>query len=334
MGELVKRGKKLELLPTGSTLLNLACADNPFGGYGMGSIVNLVSDSDVGKSILAMTCLADTASKRAYDEYRLIYIPVEPLNFNIEKLFGKRLVDRLEQCPFEIIEEFYRNMMKWCSDRRSFICVLDSYDAIGIQEEVEKGEKEANRKKDPKKEEGVGYEAAKKTKHLKAILRQADSDLRKSKSLLIVISQVIQNMEPGMFKPKFAITGGQPMKHWPLHRIMLKNFKPIMKRDRRIGTHVIAEVFKNHLTGKRREVQFPVYYDYGIDDLSSCVNFLIDEKHWKSDAPEINYRGEMKTESIVKHIEDGNFYQELYKTVYRVWNEIEEDLKLERKPRF
>ena len=62
--ELIKRGKKLDLLPTGSTLLNLACADSPFGGYSMGSIVNLVSDSDVGKSILAMTTIADIAARK------------------------------------------------------------------------------------------------------------------------------------------------------------------------------------------------------------------------------------------------------------------------------
>jgi RecA/RadA recombinase len=335
MAELVKRGTKAsELLPTGSTLLNLACADSPFGGFSMGSIVNLVSDSDVGKSILAMTTLADIASKPAYDHYRLIYIPVEPLNFNINKLFGKKLLNRLEQHPFETIEEFYVNLMKWCSERRSFICVLDSYDALSVKEETDKAEAASKRKKGPTKDDGVGYEQAKKTKLLKAVLRQADSDLKKSKSLLIVISQVIQNMDPGMFKPKFIITGGQALKHWPLHRVMLKPLKPIKVRERRIGAYVEAEVFKNHLTGKRREVVFPIFYDYGVDDLSSCVNFLVDEKHWKNyNCTELNFNCST-TQEVVEHIEKNNLHQKLFITVAKVWNEIEEELKLHRKPRF
>ena len=336
--ELIKRGKKLDLLPTGSTLLNLACADSPFGGYSMGSIVNLVSDSDVGKSILAMTTLADIASKKAYDHYRLIYLAVEPLNFDIEKLFGKKLLDRIEILSYETIEEFYVNFMKWNSERRSFVCVLDSYDALSVKEEVEKGKAASKRKAGPTKDDNMaGYDQAKKTKQLKTLLRFAKTDLPKSKSLLIVISQVIMNMEQGLFKAKYIVTGGQPVKHFPMHRIWLKPMKAITVRERAIGRYVLAEVFKNHLTGKRREVIFPIFYDYGVDDITSCVTFLADEKYWKDGkdgivCPELNCTGTIK--EIVKHIEDHNQYQELYRAVTKQWNEIEEALKLDRKPRF
>jgi RecA/RadA recombinase len=338
MGELIKRGKKLDLLPTGSTLLNLACADSPFGGYSMGSIVNLVSDSDVGKSILAMTTLADIASKKAFDHYRLIYVAVEPLNFDVARLFGKKLLYRLEILSYETIEELYVNFMKWMSERRSIVVVVDSYDALSVKEEVDKGKAASKRRAGPTKDDNMaGYDQAKKTKQLKTLLRFAKTDLPKSKSLMIVISQVIQNMDPGMFKPKFIVTGGQPIKHFPLHRVWLKPQKSIEVRERRIGTYVLAEVFKNHLTGKRREAIFPIFYDYGVDDLTSCVTFLVDEKHWKDTAqgivcPEINVTG--KIPAIVKHIEDNNLFQDLYRTVTRVWNEIEEELKLNRKPRF
>jgi RecA/RadA recombinase len=344
--ELIKRGKKLDLLPTGSTLLNLACADSPFGGYSMGSIVNLVSDSDVGKSILAMTTLADIASKKAYDHYRLIYVAVEPLNFNVELLFGKRLKARLEVIIFETIEELYVAFMKWMSERRAMVLVVDSYDALSVKEEVKKGEAAAKRKAGPTKDDNMaGYDSAKKTKQLKTLLRFAKTDLPKSKSLMIIISQVIQNMEPGMFKQKYVITGGQPIKHFPLHRIWLKPEVPIEVMGCRIGRLVRAEVFKNHLTGKHRDVVFPIFEQIGVDDLASCVGFLIDLKYWKDkiiiigdkktsgiNCPELNFQG--TTKEIVKHIETNNLYQELYRTVTKVWMAREEELKLDRKPRF
>lgn len=343
MAELIKRGGKLELLPTGSTLLNLACAGSPFGGYSMGSIVNLVSDSDVGKSILAMTTMADIATKKAYDHYRLIYLAVEPLNFDIEQLFGKKAKERIEVMLLETIEEVFVHFMKWCSERRSFVCVVDSYDALQVQDEVKKGKEASKRKAGPTKDDNMaGYDSAAKTKKLKTFLRFAKTDLPKSKSLLIVISQVIQNMEPGMFKPKFIVTGGQPIKHFPIHRIWLKPVKDIDVLGRRIGRRVRAEVFKNHFTGKHREAEFPVYEQLGVDDLGSCVDFLVDEKHWKESTkkgetgitcPELNFTGE-SVKDIIKHIENNNLYQELYRTVTKKWQEIEEALKLDRKPRF
>jgi RecA/RadA recombinase len=339
MGELIKRGKKLDLLPTGSTLLNLACADSPFGGYSMGSIVNLVSDSDVGKSILAMTTMADIASKKAYDHYRLIYIAAEPLNFDTKKLFGEKLLTRLEVHLLESIEEVYVFLLKLYADRRAFVCVIDSYDALQVKEEIKKADKASKRKDGPTKEDTLaGFDPAKKTKHLKTILRHAKADLPKVKGLLIVISQVIMNMEQGLFKAKYVVTGGQPIKHFPIHRIWLKPEKPIERRGRHIGRYVRAEVFKNHLTGKRRDVSFPIFYDYGVDDLTSCVTFLVDEKYWKDGkdgikCPELDFVGKDIAE-IVKHIEDKNKLQELYRAVTKLWNEIEEELKLNRKPRF
>jgi len=339
--ELIKRGKKLDLLPTGSTLLNLACADSPFGGYSMGSVVNLVSDSDVGKSILAMTTLAEIASKKAYDHYRLIYVAVEPLNFDVSILF-RSLVGRTEVMVFETIEELYVAFMKWMSERRALVIVVDSYDALSVKEEIKKGEAASKRKAGPTKEDNMaGYESAKKTKHLKTLLRFAKTDLPKSKSLMIIISQVIMNMEQGLFKQKYVITGGQPIKHFPLHRIWLKPEVPIEVKGCRIGRIVRAEVFKNHLTGKHRDVTFPIYEQIGVDDITSCVTFLIEQKSWKEktvdkksgiNCPEINFWG--STKEIVKHIENKNLYQELYRAVTKVWLEREQELKLDRKPRF
>ena len=61
------------LIPTGSTLLNCACADNPWAGYGLGKLVNLIGDSSAGKTFLALTCLADACLLDRFNDYRIIY---------------------------------------------------------------------------------------------------------------------------------------------------------------------------------------------------------------------------------------------------------------------
>jgi RecA/RadA recombinase len=47
-----------DLIPTGSTHLNLACSENPFGGFRKGRIVNIIGDSDTAKTYECLTSAA------------------------------------------------------------------------------------------------------------------------------------------------------------------------------------------------------------------------------------------------------------------------------------
>ena len=66
-----------DLLSTGSTLLNLACSENPFGGFLKGKYYLLVGDSDSGKTFLSMSCFAEAMIQKPFKNYRLIYDYVE-----------------------------------------------------------------------------------------------------------------------------------------------------------------------------------------------------------------------------------------------------------------
>ena len=78
-----------DFIPTGSTLLNCAISDDPFGGFKIGKIANLVGDSSAGKSMLAVTCLAEVAMYSRFDQFRLIYDePEAAMEFNMNHLFG------------------------------------------------------------------------------------------------------------------------------------------------------------------------------------------------------------------------------------------------------
>ena len=112
----------------------------------------------------------------------------------------------------------------------------------------------------------------------------------------------------------------------------------IKSRDRVIGSNVKVKVTKNKLTGKQRSVQFPIYYDYGADDLGSCIDFLVDDGYWskKGDkiiAKEIGMEGTRK--KLIVDIEGGvGAAQRVYETTQTCWQEIEASLKLDRKPKY
>ena len=63
----IKKGDSL--LSTGSTMLNLALTDNPYGGYPKGCLVNVVGDSSSGKTFLCLNTLAEAVCSSAFEKY-------------------------------------------------------------------------------------------------------------------------------------------------------------------------------------------------------------------------------------------------------------------------
>jgi hypothetical protein len=118
--------------------------------------------------------------------------------------------------------------------------------------------------------------------------------------------------------------------------VRLNRISTLKSKDRKIGTNVKAEVIKNKLTGKEREAEFKIYYDYGIDDVSACVDFLCKE-HWPKvkaqswKAEELGVEGSKAT--IIDFIEQENAEKEMRELVGRAWNKIEESLRLDNRKR-
>jgi hypothetical protein len=105
---------------------------------------------------------------------------------------------------------------------------------------------------------------------------------------------------------------------------------------RMIGVRIKVKISKNKMTGKVREVEFPIYYDYGIDDIGSCITFLNSEKHWpgkqKIDAKELGLN--TTRAALIAKIEKGGLEDDVKDVVEEVWIDVEESLKLNRKPKY
>jgi len=321
------------LIDTGSTLYNLANSDLPDGGFKMGRISNLIGDSNTGKSVLALTCLAECSYDKRFDKYQLINDDAEfAHNFNVKRMFGKRAKERIRFRSSRTIEEFYNNVIILLRGD-PFILVLDSLDFLKGAEEADRAEDRA----DGKKISGTyGMERA---KTLTEMLRIVRDTIATKESFLLVVSQTKKTIGFGsMFTPKYR-TGADALKFASCQETWLSHIKEIKGKGQKItiGNMVGLKNTKNKLTGKKRSIIFPVYDQIGVDDIGSMIDFVCEEGLWKPEGQRYNashFKITGTKEKLIKYVEDERKVGTLRKITKEAWDMREENLLMDRKPRF
>lgn len=351
---------------TGSTLLNLACTDTPDLGFLKGGYYYLVGDSTSGKTWLSLTCFAEASISKAFRNHRLIFDDVEGgALMDMERYFGKAVAERIETPSIskkgvpvcsESIEDFYYNIQDVIDDGRPFIYVLDSQDAL----DSKAAKKKFQERKDAAEsgEETTGSYGDGKAKFHSEHLRHVLSGLRKRKSILIIIGQTRDNL--GRSFDKKTRSGGRALRFYARLEIWTSVLGKITKRargkERTVGVQCLAEVKKNRVTGKigkDRSVIVPIYYGFGIDDVGSCVDFLIEEGHWrkvkrKNDSSEAEDDGKKKRSiydakellfqgtrnEIVSYVEEEGLENKVRQATAKLWQDIETECLPNRKRRY
>lgn len=324
-----------KLIPTSSTLLNLALSDDPYGGFILGTINNIIGDSSAGKTFLMLSIFAELTYDKRFANHDLDYDePEAALAFNIPKLFGERVEERINTDYVSgSVEEFHDNVMgkldegteKKKKEVTPFVYALDSLDAICTEDEIDR---------DIRK----GTFGGQKPKLISEILRKIVQNIKKSDSAVFIISQTRDNIGVS-FGSKKTRSGGKALKFFCTHELWMAVEGTIKRKERPVGVDVIVKISKNKLTGKLRKVRFPIYYDYGIDDTASCIDFLIEEKVWTEVKSVINTKGYFATEPINRHkliamIEDENKKSDLVDLVAKTWHDIESSIATDRKPKY
>lgn len=341
------------LIPSGSTMLNLACSDNPFGAFALGRIVTLPGGSASGKTMLMLTMLAECANDKRFDDYNLIYDDAEETcdGFDIKYLFGNKLIGRIISPRYDLntnplhsetIQDFKVNILNRIKEGESFIYILDSLDSLSSNEELEREYKQALIKaKNPDAvKELKGSFKTEKAKAIGETLRMINNQLKYTNSALFIVQQERANIGV-TFGPTKTTSGGMAPFFYSSHQVWLNSKKPIVKevkkQKREIGHSIVAKVKKNKITGKLRNVEFDISYDYGLDDLSSCIDFLISTGHWKKTDQRINAHDIDLSENksnLIEKIESKKLQNEVQVIANITWLEIEESLKSDRERRF
>lgn len=342
-----------DFLSSGSALLDLACANRINGAFPKGKYIFIVGDSESGKTFVCMTIFAEATRNKNFKKYRLIYDNIEDgALMNFAEYFGEDVAERVEPPEgttanptySETVERFYYNLED-ATKSGPCIYILDSMDALVCKADLKKFAK--MKIADRKKESETGDFGLAKAKLNSSYLRQARGWLKKSGSILFIISQTRDNINQVGYGNTKTRAGGRALKFyatlelWTSVREQL--YKDVRGKRRQVGMLAQIDVRKNRVHGTKRKVYLPILHSYGIDDIGSCIDWLIDEGHWKVGAakgikgkvvraPEFDFVG--KRAELIRTIEKEEDEPTLRLLVQKVWNEIEEACKSKRKSRY
>ena len=344
------------LIPSGITLLNCACSDNPKGAFAKGSINTLPGKSASGKTILALTMLSACAVMPEFDDYELVLDDGEEAqSFDLDYLFPV-LVKRLKAPRYnnedpihsDTVEDFESNVLLRCKKKEKFIYVMDSLDALSSTAELEREYKNAikNAKSSEEKEKAKQSYGTEKARIISQTLRMVNGKIKNSDSSLFIIQQTKQNLgKIFKYQPDWITSGGEAPFLYSFHRIYTNSISSHTDESRnikhKIGGKTQAQVIKNKLNGKKRTIEFDIYEDLGIDDLAANIDFLKKTEEIKMKPggymvlSEILGEEKMYRSDLITFIEKNNLESDIQKIVGRVWNEIEKNIRLsDRKRRF
>lgn len=339
-------------LGCGSTLLNLACTGCADVAFVKGEYNFFVGDSDSGKTFICANTLAEAANNPAFDDYRLVFDNVEGgLRMDVKRLFGQRLLDRLEAPRYRdgqpvyssTIEEFYFHLFG-CLDLGPVVYVLDSMDGLSSKDEEAKTAEQMKQVRRQADGEGgdkiAGSYGDGKAKKNSALLRQALHRIRESRSIVVIIDQTRDNLKVMSYEPK-THSGGHALRFYA-QVVMWSSVKKkltteVNSKKRHIGNECLVNVKRSRNTGHGATVAVPIYYSSGIDDLGSCIDYLVDERHWAKaggtvTAPEFDHKG--SRDALIRLIEDENKEDRLRDIVADVWQAVEEKCAVRRKKRY
>lgn len=258
--------QNLQFVSTGCTTLDCSLG----GGYVLGRMANIVGDKSTAKTGLATEALINF--KRAYPQGKAAYRETEgaydmdyaaAMGLPIEEIDFGDLED-----PIITVEAFDKDFKKFLDecikDDVPGIYVLDSFDSLSDDEEI-------------KSDLDKGSYGMAKQKKIGIMFRKLNKKLEKSKVLLIIVSQVRENIGV-TFGEKYRRSGGKALDFYATHIFWLAHTKilkrTIKKVERPYGISLKSKCKKNKVGFPFREAEFDFIFGFGIDDLGSSVQFL------------------------------------------------------------
>lgn len=342
---------KEDYLKTGSTVLDLAISGKRHGGFSKGRYFWLVGDSSSGKTFLTLTCLAEASINPNFDEYRFIYDNAEDgALMDIERYFGHRLAARIEPpggtkvAPVysETIEDFYYHLDDAVEKGVPFVYLLDSMDSLDSkynEAKFQEAKKAARGGTAAKGDYGDG-----KAKTNSNRLRRVLPKLRATGSILIVLSQTRDDIGAGIFEEQKTHAGGHALKFYATVQLWSsvgsKIKKKVRDRDVVVGVNCRVKTKKNRITGRESVVEFPIYYDTGIDDIGGMVEFLITWRFWpKRSGGMVDASGDfdceiMRKETLIRWLEENDLREDLEQVVEAAWAELQALVAVKRKNKY
>lgn len=291
LGEIMEE-KEEYAVSSGAALLDLIVGGEGYGPFG--KIVNLIGDSSAGKTFFACEAIYQ-AKKKFKDKLKVRYNDAESgFNFNTLDLYGYSMEPYVTQTP--TIEGFSMDLKKFCSEinlkkGELGIYVVDSFDGLASDADIEEFEKRMDYHDKGKVYDKGTYDMSKQ-KFSSKLFRTMSQTIQGANVLLIIISQIRDNIGVS-FGDKFTISGGKALKFYSTVRLFLKTVDKNIVEDRQIGGTVKCTGMKVRSKHPFRSINVNLLYEYGIDDVSTNIDYLYDLRE--------DY-GKLKEASVINNI--------------------------------
>ena len=253
-----------DFVSTGSSILDLAISNRPHGGIACGRITELQGLEGSGKSLVAAHMIANVQKR---DGVAVLIDTENALNEDFFSAVGidmKKMVysqiNTVEQI-FEAITNIIENVRSRDKDRLVLI-VVDSLAAASTEAEMEADF-------DPS-----GYATGKAILISKA-LRKITQLIGKERIALVITQQLRQKLNVVAFADPWTTSGGKALGFHATTRVRFSLMGKIKNtEDVVVGVKVKAVITKSRIGPPHRTAEFEIYFDRGIDDVSSWLEVM------------------------------------------------------------
>lgn len=267
---------------TGCTLLDVMIGGGVAEGSPAGRIIHIMGESGSGKTFLA--CEMVSAAYRQYkDKFHWFYDDAErgySFEGNSRKLWGidVRSPEDLRSTTVEELFVNVRRFLKNLKEDEMGIYVVDSLDALSNDDlnEIAEERMKAADKGQVYDKGSYGMSAQKFLSQ--EFFRKIAAELEDKNSLLIFLSQLRDNVNAGPYGEKRRVSGGSALKFYCDTEISLKLKEKFIKNGLHYGSCVEAELKKSKTDRPDRKALINILFDYGIDDVSTNIDFVYDLK--------------------------------------------------------
>lgn len=308
---------------TGCDLLDLVVG----GGLGMGFlggyVVNFVGDKSAGKTALAVEMLVANKVRYGKDFHPNHDDAESGFTFDTQAMYGIDLYGDKEPRKSNSVEEMDANVGVWLDSlgkRGKGIYVVDSLDGLSNEDQEDRAdERKAQMVKgtDIKNKGSYGMGTPKFLSQ--DFFPTRVNALQDCDALLVIVSQVRENLNAGLFGKKLKRSGGKALDFYAHTSLWLATVRKIVKKvngeERIVGVLVEAKTEKSKTPRPYRSCRFAFYFDYGIDNTGTSLDFLFDlrtdEGELKKEAEAVAWKGKSASfKDILEWLKSVGLYEQ------------------------
>lgn len=291
---------KIEAISTGSILIDNAIG---IGGLPVGRIVEIFGPEASGKTTLAMHVIAQAQKKGGI----CAFIDAEhALDFTYAKNLGIKTDELIISQPdygeqaLDITEMLVRS-------GAIDVIVIDSVAALVPKAELEGDMGDSH----------MGLQA----RLMSQALRKLTPVVHKSKTVLIFINQIRQNIGAMPFANKETTTGGNALKFYASLRLDVRRIASLKKNEVNIGNRVRVRVVKNKVAPPFKQVEVDLLFSEGIskelDLLDAALHYKVigQSGSWFSFE---NVKIAQGRDQVLQYLKSAESFEKVYKKVFEV----------------